>query len=618
MRWVMAFRILASCLCILAILVIVLKWSWVLGEGHYYLGMARERIGHHHAAAEHYKAALMVNPNHPKADFARIRTQAQIGDPRGLLADAYRQVEIYVDPTEFGFYSQAVLPTVETAKTDIVQLQQLSNHNPQSWALAYKLAGYKAVLKNPQGAQDDCRRATRLNQRDTDGQYMCAVAMAHLGDLENALSYLSTMVRVAPNDPRPYFDRGMVRLYFGDLEGAVHDLTDAVRLDPRNAVAFKNRGNAFMRLEQFQQAAADYSRAVEIDPNYAYAWNNRGLAKSRLKDAKGAIADYEEALRVDPTYEIAQRNLAHARFSTGDLQGAVSEYITLLDRASDSSYLMYRADTKMRLGDREGARVDYEAVLTITPISSDDFYVRGRAKQHLGDRRSALAEFQLASRATNDPKRLYNIAVVRVELEDYIGGIADYTKALHLFSDLTDAYVGRGFARFKLQDFEGGAQADYAEALRIDPRSDKAYVSRALLQERLGNWDEAIADYNLALELNPKNTQALGNRAAMKGRNGDHAERWPTWTVLFRSIRSIPMLTWCAALPGAMPATIAERNKTSPKPWSLVSPMRRFTTIAAKHGQHWATPKVHRPTMPRPNGFLHKNNKHSRRDYLCW
>jgi len=58
-----------------------------------------------------------------------------------------------------------------------------------------------------------------------------------------------------------------------------------------------------------------------------------------------------------------------------------------------------------------------------------------------------------------------------------------------------------------------GALALYSRAIELDPKSGRAYGSRAIARKRLKDFGGALADYNRAIELDPKQLKHYLNRA---------------------------------------------------------------------------------------------------------
>jgi tetratricopeptide (TPR) repeat protein len=98
-------------------------------------------------------------------------------------------------------------------------------------------------------------------------------------------------------------------------------------------------------------------------------------------------------------------------------------------------------------------------------------------------------------------------------LEDYQGAIVDYTKAIDLNPNNAAAWNNRGSAKHALGDHDG-AIADLDEAIRLNPNNDAAWNNRGSAKYRLEKFDEAISDYHEALELNPNNQAASNNLQA--------------------------------------------------------------------------------------------------------
>ena len=76
-------------------------------------------------------------------------------------------------------------------------------------------------------------------------------------------------------------------------------------------------------------------------------------------------------------------------------------------------------------------------------------------------------------------------------------------------------YVNRGSARRDRGDLDG-ALADYAQALRVNPRSADALNNRGQIRQQRGDLAGALADYDQALSINPKMAEGFNNRASLK------------------------------------------------------------------------------------------------------
>jgi tetratricopeptide (TPR) repeat protein len=80
--------------------------------------------------------------------------------------------------------------------------------------------------------------------------------------------------------------------------------------------------------------------------------------------------------------------------------------------------------------------------------------------------------------------------------------IRDFTEALRLNANLTDAYAGRGWA-YQQKGEIGKAMEDLTETIRRDPNSRSAYYDRGLIFYERKELDRAISDFNESVRCNP-------------------------------------------------------------------------------------------------------------------
>jgi tetratricopeptide (TPR) repeat protein len=90
---------------------------------------------------------------------------------------------------------------------------------------------------------------------------------------------------------------------------AVTEYSEAIRLKPDDPALYNNRGAVYQILKQYPQAIADYNRAISLKPSAA-GYNNRGNAYRELKQYENAESDYTEAIRLKPDFADGYYNLA--------------------------------------------------------------------------------------------------------------------------------------------------------------------------------------------------------------------------------------------------------------------------------------------------------------------
>ena len=74
----------------------------------------------------------------------------------------------------------------------------------------------------------------------------------------------------------------------------------------------------------------------------------------------------------------------------------------------------------------------------------------------------------------------YNMGLSKAKSNDYIGAIADYTKAIALNPKYFEAFNSRGNAKNSLEDYKG-AIGDLTKAIELDPNLASAYNNLGLI-----------------------------------------------------------------------------------------------------------------------------------------
>jgi tetratricopeptide (TPR) repeat protein len=121
-----------------------------------------------------------------------------------------------------------------------------------------------------------------------------------------------------------------------------------------------------------------------------------------------------------------------------------------------------------------------------------------------------------------DRVRAYNNrGILRKRKGDYDRAIADFAEAIRINPKYSSAYTNRGVAYAEKHDYDR-ALADYNIAIRLDPKDAVAYNNRGVAWKNKGEYDLAIADYNTALKLDKNYVSAYNNRGVALYRKGDN------------------------------------------------------------------------------------------------
>lgn len=115
----------------------------------------------------------------------------------------------------------------------------------------------------------------------------------------------------------------------------------------------------------------------------------------------------------------------------------------------------------------------------------------------------------------------YNDSGKEATLEgDYDKAVDNYTRAVMLNPNFTDAYFYRGSVFLKQGGYDRAIE-DFSKAISLNPDLAEAYMNRGIARMSKGDIDNAIVDYNQALKLNSTSGEVYLNRGAAFLKKGD-------------------------------------------------------------------------------------------------
>jgi tetratricopeptide (TPR) repeat protein len=125
-------------------------------------------------------------------------------------------------------------------------------------------------------------------------------------DYDNAL-------RLNPNIPDAYNNRGVAKKKLGRFAEAIADYDKAIQLKPDFAVAYFNRGDAKKALGQYENALKDFDKTIELRPDLPYSYGNKGCTLVALGRYKEALTWLNKCLTLDGNAKFAQNCREEAR-----------------------------------------------------------------------------------------------------------------------------------------------------------------------------------------------------------------------------------------------------------------------------------------------------------------
>jgi tetratricopeptide (TPR) repeat protein len=207
-------------------------------------------------------------------------------------------------------------------------------------------------------------------------------------------------------------------------------------------------------------------------------------------------------------------NVADMELALEDIEAAVSAYTKALEVDPDSVRARSgRGYARAVATDYEGALEDLSRVLQHDPDLPRARRLRGIVYENLGRWDEALADYDAIIEDEPTAQALCDRAGVQQALGRLEEAEADYAQAIALDPEYADAYSGQARLYVSLGDHDA-ARAAYDAAINVDESDVAAYIGRGEAAAAMGESDQALWDYDRAIELDPRSAAAWRGRAA--------------------------------------------------------------------------------------------------------
>jgi tetratricopeptide (TPR) repeat protein len=216
--------------------------------------------------------------------------------------------------------------------------------------------------------------AIRLNPNDPMAFNNRGLAHHRLGNYEQALRDLSHAVQLGgANQVRAYNNRALTFIQLGRVDSALQDLSSAIGILPSYERPYYNRGNLFLRLGRLEEGLRDLTRAMQLAPENAAAYVDRGNLYARLGQHPQAIADFSRAIRLKPREAISYYNRANSEARMGKIREALEDLTRAvdLDPGMGEAY-NNRASLWYQMGDLAAALRDIAACRSLGYIPNSN------------------------------------------------------------------------------------------------------------------------------------------------------------------------------------------------------------------------------------------------------
>ena len=109
-------------------------------------------------------------------------------------------------------------------------------------------------------------------------------------------------------------------------------------------------------------------------------------------------------------------------------------------------------------------------------------------------------------------EEFYNNGSKMAIAQDFIGAIEQFNKAIELKPNFARAYLNRAFIHSKLGNYKESIN-DYTFYLKLKPEDPDILNNRGIIYKELGNYKAALNDFNNAISIDNDNAlfHLIGN-----------------------------------------------------------------------------------------------------------
>jgi tetratricopeptide (TPR) repeat protein len=204
--------------------------------------------------------------------------------------------------------------------------------------------------------------------------------------------------------------------YYGKAQGAVDA---ALRLDPQNVEALIGAGTLANARHQFREALEIGARAKALNPTIPRTYGVIADAQTELGMYDDAVAMLQTMIDMRPDLSSYSR-ISYARELHGDLDGAIEAMQMAISAGGQTSensawVRVQLGNLFFAKGDLDGAEREYRATLALVPE-----YIYAQA---------GLARVRAAQGRTSEAIDLYNKAIARMPLPEFVIGLGELQEA---------------------------------------------------------------------------------------------------------------------------------------------------------------------------------------------
>jgi len=204
-------------------------------------------------------------------------------------------------------------------------LTEVQQKDPQIYVIPFMLGESALRRQNWDRAADQLQRCLELNPNFDNAMTGLARALAKLGRVDEAKSWLRKALQNNSENYRAWYETGLLEAGTNPA-AALSSYQKAIAIQPNYSPGQRELGLALFQRKNYASAAIHLERAIALGLDDAHIRNFLGICYSQTNRMPESIHSYQVALKLDPKLAEAHLNLAYELRRAGKIRQARAEY----------------------------------------------------------------------------------------------------------------------------------------------------------------------------------------------------------------------------------------------------------------------------------------------------
>jgi len=204
-------------------------------------------------------------------------------------------------------------------------LAEIQQKDPEMYVIPFLLGESALRRQNWESAAEELQRCIALNPNFDNAMTGLARALAKLGHVDEARSWLNKALQSNPQNYRAWYQLGLLD-QASDPATALSSYKKAIVIQPNFSPAQMELGLALFRQKDYAAAVTHLEKAIELGLEDAHVHNFLGICYSQTNQMAKAIREHQRVTELDPNLAEGHLNLGYLYQKVGKISQARAEY----------------------------------------------------------------------------------------------------------------------------------------------------------------------------------------------------------------------------------------------------------------------------------------------------